>query len=270
MSIITRQSQNFSQKPRDEALNSFEVSVWPSVDEQSWLLITRNFHTTTQNAISALNCLTTNSATLQRSILRGDCKNENIPETTKFLQRAGMQVDDLKKLKIIHVTGTKGKVGTMAASGRLACFSYPPLSFSLGLDLRFRWIDFTSSRLTHRVFQFTALGVGDGANSSLGSAHFQGELCKVLLDCVWQAARHSQQWTRLADVLSILYGLVLLCVSQGERWCGHNGGGHWRRIRLHKYYTRHQVHCHHITRSRPYSGAGRYNWENRLAKSRNY
>ncbi|XP_071947427.1 folylpolyglutamate synthase, mitochondrial-like [Antedon mediterranea] len=64
-----------------------------------------------QEAVSALNTLQTNSQVLDK--IRKDKQpgspTNNLPTVVNFLQRAEMSLDDLDKLKIIHVSGTKGK-----------------------------------------------------------------------------------------------------------------------------------------------------------------
>lgn len=66
-----------------------------------------------EEAISALNSLQTNAAQLQRSRKeRQRNVHLNLPLTTKYLERSGMTLNDLDKLKIIHVSGTKGKGST--------------------------------------------------------------------------------------------------------------------------------------------------------------
>ena len=66
-------------------------------------------------AVAALNSLQTNAALLQK-VRKERQKNVhlNLPQTTKYLERSGMTLDDLDKIKIIHVSGTKGKGSTCA------------------------------------------------------------------------------------------------------------------------------------------------------------
>lgn len=59
----------------------------------------------------ALNKLQTNSATLKESIGRThNTQCLHVKETQRFLEKIGVKLDDLDKLSIIHVAGTKGKV----------------------------------------------------------------------------------------------------------------------------------------------------------------
>ena len=66
-------------------------------------------------AITALNSLQTNAITLKKT-RRERQKNVhlNLPITRKYFERSGMTMEDLNKLKIIHVSGTKGKGSTCA------------------------------------------------------------------------------------------------------------------------------------------------------------
>ena len=63
-----------------------------------------------QQAITALNNLQTNHAILDK-VIKERQKNVhlNIPLTRAFLEVSGMSLEDLDKLKILHVSGTKGK-----------------------------------------------------------------------------------------------------------------------------------------------------------------
>ena len=61
-------------------------------------------------AIAALNGLQTNHAVLDK-VIKERQKNVhlNIPLTKQFLEVSGMVMQDLEQLKVIHVSGTKGK-----------------------------------------------------------------------------------------------------------------------------------------------------------------
>ena len=63
-----------------------------------------------EQAIIALNGLQTNHAILDK-VIKERQKNVhlNIPLTKKFLEISGMTLSELDKLKVIHVSGTKGK-----------------------------------------------------------------------------------------------------------------------------------------------------------------
>ena len=64
-----------------------------------------------QAAISALNGLQTNAATLELIRRHGD--DRRVSEQNRmqqYLERVGISPSDLQQLKAIHVSGTKGKV----------------------------------------------------------------------------------------------------------------------------------------------------------------
>ena len=66
-------------------------------------------------AIAALNTLQTNALTLKKTRKeRQRNVHLNIPITKKYLERSGMTMEDLDKIKIVHVSGTKGKGSTCA------------------------------------------------------------------------------------------------------------------------------------------------------------
>ncbi|KAK7078098.1 hypothetical protein SK128_023155, partial [Halocaridina rubra] len=66
-------------------------------------------------AVRLLNSLQTNAAVIQK--IREQRENlaiQNIPATQRFLGRVGISLEDLDKLSVIHVAGTKGKGSTCA------------------------------------------------------------------------------------------------------------------------------------------------------------
>lgn len=68
-----------------------------------------------QDAIEALNGLQTNAATVKKLIgLPHNTRSSNIKETLTYLNKLGITVNDLDKLSVIHVAGTKGKGSTCA------------------------------------------------------------------------------------------------------------------------------------------------------------
>ncbi|XP_031625773.1 folylpolyglutamate synthase, mitochondrial [Contarinia nasturtii] len=72
-------------------------------------------HRSYEDAISALNGLQTNSVTLKESIGRAhNTQCNHVKETQVFLEKIGITLDDLDKLSVIHVAGTKGKGSTCA------------------------------------------------------------------------------------------------------------------------------------------------------------
>jgi len=66
-------------------------------------------------AISALNSLQTNAKVLEK-VRKERQKNVhlNLPTTVRYLERSGMTLQDLDTLKVVHVSGTKGKGSTSA------------------------------------------------------------------------------------------------------------------------------------------------------------
>jgi len=68
-----------------------------------------------ESAIRSLNALQSNAATLQR--IRKERQKHvhlNLPQTRLYLERSGVTQDMLNTLKVIHVSGTKGKGSTCA------------------------------------------------------------------------------------------------------------------------------------------------------------
>ncbi|KAJ2845213.1 Folylpolyglutamate synthetase, partial [Coemansia erecta] len=63
-----------------------------------------------ESAVKDLGGLQSNYATVQMVRATGGLLNQHsIPELEAFMEKIGYNVDDLDKLNIIHVTGTKGK-----------------------------------------------------------------------------------------------------------------------------------------------------------------
>ncbi|KAM6169611.1 folylpolyglutamate synthase, mitochondrial isoform 2-T2 [Rhynchocyon petersi] len=72
-----------------------------------------------QDAVRMLNTLQTNAGYLdQVKLQRGDPQTQ-LEAMVLYLARSGLQVEDLDKLNIIHVTGTKGKGSTCAFTERI-------------------------------------------------------------------------------------------------------------------------------------------------------
>ncbi|XP_066436674.1 folylpolyglutamate synthase, mitochondrial isoform X3 [Eleutherodactylus coqui] len=67
-----------------------------------------------QDAIRTLNTLQTNASYLAQVKRQRNDPQEQLAAMKGFLERSGMQVEDLDQLNIIHVTGTKGKGSTCA------------------------------------------------------------------------------------------------------------------------------------------------------------
>ncbi|KAM9206790.1 folylpolyglutamate synthase, mitochondrial isoform 1-T1 [Dugong dugon] len=72
-----------------------------------------------QDAVRTLNTLQTNAGYLEQAKRqRGDPQTQ-LEAMVLYLARSGLQVEDLDKLNIIHVTGTKGKGSTCAFTERI-------------------------------------------------------------------------------------------------------------------------------------------------------
>ncbi|KAL5012404.1 hypothetical protein ScPMuIL_010955 [Solemya velum] len=70
-----------------------------------------------EEAVKTLNTLQSNAQTLERIRKERDKRSSFIiPNMISFIERAGMSMDDIDKLSIIHVCGTKGKGSTCAFS----------------------------------------------------------------------------------------------------------------------------------------------------------
>ncbi|KAJ3842122.1 Mur ligase [Lentinula raphanica] len=84
----------------------------PSLNYRSWRgMSTRTY----QDAINNLNSLQSNAATLDAVRASGGRLSQfAIPEMLEYLERIGYKPDDLNALKVIHITGTKGKGSTSA------------------------------------------------------------------------------------------------------------------------------------------------------------
>ncbi|KAG5437231.1 hypothetical protein PCANB_001023 [Pneumocystis canis] len=68
-----------------------------------------------KDAINALNTLQTNLNTIkviERS--RGNLNKQSLPQMIEWLDRIGYKINDIHKLNVIHVAGTKGKGSTCA------------------------------------------------------------------------------------------------------------------------------------------------------------
>ncbi|XP_027043743.1 folylpolyglutamate synthase, mitochondrial-like isoform X2 [Pocillopora damicornis] len=70
---------------------------------------------TYEDAVKKLNSLQTNAQVLEQiRKTRGRLAQNNLPEMRSFTERAGVKMEDLDKLSIIHISGTKGKGSTCA------------------------------------------------------------------------------------------------------------------------------------------------------------
>ncbi|KAJ2600472.1 Folylpolyglutamate synthetase, partial [Coemansia sp. RSA 1721] len=86
------------------------------------------------SAIRDLNSLQTNHATIQISKSSDARKVEDsIPEFESFIEKIGYNVDDLNKLNIIHIAGTKGKGSTCAFASSIMQQVDNPHKLKVGL-----------------------------------------------------------------------------------------------------------------------------------------
>ncbi|CAG9861189.1 unnamed protein product [Phyllotreta striolata] len=78
-----------------------------------------NMHAKTyEGAIDALNEVQSNTEYIRNYLIRP--KHEtNLPTVAKYLKRSGLELKDLDKLSVIHVTGTNGKGTTCAYTERI-------------------------------------------------------------------------------------------------------------------------------------------------------
>ncbi|XP_033732564.1 folylpolyglutamate synthase, mitochondrial-like isoform X2 [Pecten maximus] len=68
-----------------------------------------------QEAVKMLNTLQSNAQTIQKIRKERDSLSHlNIPNMVKYAERAGITLDDIDSLNVIHVSGTKGKGSTCA------------------------------------------------------------------------------------------------------------------------------------------------------------
>ncbi|KAJ1726735.1 Folylpolyglutamate synthetase, partial [Coemansia sp. Benny D160-2] len=101
---------------------------------------------TYEAAVRDLNGLQTNYQILEQIRASGGRLNENsIPEFEAFLEKMGHAVEDLDRLNVIHVAGTKGKGSTCAFVASI--LSQLPIATSSGGDGRLKVGLFTSPHL---------------------------------------------------------------------------------------------------------------------------
>lgn len=72
-----------------------------------------------QDAVRTLNTLQTNASCLEEVKRQRSDPRAQLEAMEVYLARSGLQVEDLNQLKIIHVTGTKGKGSTCAFTERI-------------------------------------------------------------------------------------------------------------------------------------------------------
>ncbi|XP_012944071.1 folylpolyglutamate synthase, mitochondrial, partial [Aplysia californica] len=71
-----------------------------------------------ENAVKQLYRLQSNAEAIMKARQQKD-KTLNIPNMVKYLQRSGLSMEDVDKLGVIHVSGTKGKGSTCAFCERI-------------------------------------------------------------------------------------------------------------------------------------------------------
>ncbi|KAK0555349.1 Folylpolyglutamate synthetase [Tilletia horrida] len=84
------------------------------------------------DAIEALNTLQSNAATIEAIRKSGGRLNDfAIPEMVEYLGRIGYTQEDLNRLNVIHITGTKGKGSTSAFTSSLLQHASPGAKIGL-------------------------------------------------------------------------------------------------------------------------------------------
>ncbi|KAJ1817256.1 Folylpolyglutamate synthetase, partial [Coemansia sp. RSA 2598] len=87
-----------------------------------------------KSAVEDLNGLQTNHDIVQMIRASGGRMNEySIPEFEAFMEKIGYRVEDLDRLNVIHVTGTKGKGSTCAFVSRIMQQVDSPRRLKVGL-----------------------------------------------------------------------------------------------------------------------------------------
>ncbi|KAF8351330.1 Mur ligase [Amanita rubescens] len=87
---------------------------------------------TYQNAVNDLNSLQSNAAVLDALRATGGRANQfAIPEMIEYLGRIGYTPNDLNKLNVIHITGTKGKGSTSAFTDSILRHTKPDWKIGL-------------------------------------------------------------------------------------------------------------------------------------------
>uniref|UniRef100_A0A915AHM1 Folylpoly-gamma-glutamate synthetase n=1 Tax=Parascaris univalens TaxID=6257 RepID=A0A915AHM1_PARUN len=84
-----------------------------SVQLVSVMATLANTNSPYEEAISRLNMLQSNAMTIQQARKKPG-QETNLVETATFMERCKIKLDDVDKLNVIHVSGTKGKGSTCA------------------------------------------------------------------------------------------------------------------------------------------------------------
>lgn len=233
MDFVVRHSSKMSCKPmapKSENCSSYEVRIfWKYISNIRSYLHWKYL----QKAIKALNNLLPNSAFLQNVVTQQRSKESfNVIDTEMYLNRAGMTVKDLEKLKVIHISGTKGKVchalninmkmmqlfkTYLINFNRATIFSLlisddlnwllhcckilkkSYLFLNSGIHMRFSRINFTQSWISNGFLQFTPSNFCHWTNPFVWAPNVKRNVCQVFLDCLWEVRNRCRKsnfsWT---------------------------------------------------------------------------
>lgn len=107
----------FSLRPIFRMTSSTEFSARRMIAAYSNGWIQKGDQEDYNNAIKCLNQLQSNAATIKESLVSGTSgQNLKYKDTISYLTKSGISLEDLDKLSVIHVSGTKGKVNTLLFS----------------------------------------------------------------------------------------------------------------------------------------------------------
>ncbi|XP_077986684.1 folylpolyglutamate synthase, mitochondrial-like isoform X2 [Glandiceps talaboti] len=114
-----------------------------------------------QESVRVLNTLQTNAAVLEKIRKeRGRLNEKSLPEFVEYLERAGITLDDIDGLSVIHVSGTKGKGSVCAfcesilrANGFKTGFYSSPHLVEVRERIRINGIPLTKEDFSHYFFK---------------------------------------------------------------------------------------------------------------------
>ncbi|EDO17148.1 hypothetical protein Kpol_1072p18 [Vanderwaltozyma polyspora DSM 70294] len=124
------------------------------------MMTSKTYH----DAITKLNTLQSNAATILATRQSGNTKNKmNILEMKEWVRRIGYSISDIDKLNIIHITGTKGKGSTAAFTssilneykdsiGKIGLYTSPHLK-SVRERIRINGIPISEEKFTKYFFE---------------------------------------------------------------------------------------------------------------------
>lgn len=187
-----------------------------------------------QDAVRTLNTLQTNASYLEQVKRQRSDPQAQLEAMEMYLARSGLQVEDLNRLNIIHVTGTKGKGSTCAFTERIlrnyglktGFFSSPHMvqvreriringkPISPELFTKHFWC------LYNQLEEFKVLWLGTGEGPSPCGVRGSGP--DWLLLCA------GRQPCLHALLLPLPHTHGLPCLPPREGGPGSGGGGHWR------------------------------------------